>query len=146
MLEEIDIQGQGFQPLKDHGSWRIAQLSYDPGVNALDSLASLGRHFETEEAFLLLQGEAVMVTAGIQDQPRRFEAVEFAAGKIYVVRQGQWHAAVLKPGGRLLIVENRDTGEENSENHSLSAEEKLEIRACIARGESREFNDFLDNS
>ncbi len=27
MLEEIDIQGQGFQPLKDHESWRIAQLN-----------------------------------------------------------------------------------------------------------------------
>ena len=135
MLEEINIQGQGFQPLKDHGSWRIAQLSFDPKLNSLDSLASLGRHFETEEAFLLLQGEAVMVIAGIQDQPGRFEAVEFAAGKIYVVRQGQWHAAVLKPGGRLLIVENRDTGADNSENHSLSKEKKLEVKARVAQAQ-----------
>ena len=136
MLEEINIQGQGFQPLKDYGSWRIAQLSYDPGVNALESLASLGRHFETDEAFLLLQGEAVMVTAGTQDQPRSFKAVKFASGKIYVVQQKQWHVAVLKPGSRLLIVENRDTGAENSENYSLSNEEKLEIRACVAQAES----------
>jgi ureidoglycolate hydrolase len=136
MLEEINIQGQGFQPLKDHGSWRIAQLSFASSVNALDSLAALGRHFQTEEAFVLLQGEAVMVTAGTQDQPGSFEAVKFAAGKIYVVRQRQWHAAVLKPGSRLLIVENRDTGAENSENHSLSTEEKLEIRACVAQAES----------
>ena len=137
MLEEIDIQGQGFQPLKDHGSWRIAQLSFDPRVNALDSLASLGRHFDTEEAFILLQGEAIMVTARTQDRPGSYEAVKFAAGKIYVVRQRQWHAAVLKPGGRLLIVENRDTGADNSENHSLSTDEKFEIRACVARAESR---------
>jgi hypothetical protein len=136
MLEEIIIQGQGFRPLKDHGSWRIAQLSFDPTVNALDSLASLGRHFETEEAFLLLQGGAVMVSAGTQDRPGSFEAVRFVAGSIYVVRQRQWHAAVLKPGSRLLIVENRDTGADNSENHSLSTEEKLEIRACVAQMES----------
>ncbi len=136
MLEEIDIQGQGFQPLKDHGFWRIAQLSYDPGVNALDCLASLGRHFETEEAFLLLQGEAVMLTAGSQDQPGRFEAVKLVSGKIYVVQRKQWHAAVLKPGSRLLIVENRDTGAENSESHPLSAEEKHELRAYVARLES----------
>jgi hypothetical protein len=29
MLEEIEIQGQGFRPLKDYGAWRIARLSYD---------------------------------------------------------------------------------------------------------------------
>ena len=136
MLEEIDIQGQGFQPLKDHGSWRIAQLSFDPRVNALDSLASLGRHFETEEAFILLQGEAVMVTAGTQDRPGSYEAIKFVGGRIYVVRQRQWHTAVLKPGTQLLIVENRDTGVDNSENHSLSAEEKFEVKVCVARAES----------
>jgi len=136
MLEEIDIQGRGFLPLKDYGSWRIAQLSFDPGVNALDFLASLGRHFETEEAFILLQGGAVMVTAGTQDRPGSFEAVRFVAGRIYVVRQRQWHAAVLKPGTQLLIVENRDTGVDNSENHSLSSKEKLEIKVCVAQMES----------
>ena len=44
MLEEIIIQGQGFRPLKDHGSWRIAQLSFDPTVNALDSLGLKKKH------------------------------------------------------------------------------------------------------
>jgi hypothetical protein len=133
MLEQIEIEGMGFRPLKDYGSWRIAQLSYDPGVNALDSLSTLGRHFKTEEAFLLLQGEAVMVTAGTGKQPRDYEAVRFVPGWIYVVKQEQWHAAVLKPGSRVLIVENRDTGAKNSENHALSKEEKLEIRTCIAQ-------------
>ena len=133
MIEEIEIQGRGFVPLKDYGSWRIAQLSYDAELNAPESLASLGRHLETEEAFLLVEGEAVMVIAGIRDIPQNFETVRFFPGKIYVVRQGQWHAAVLKPGARLLIVENRDTGAENSENHILSDSEKLEIRKGFAR-------------
>ena len=39
-----------------------------------------------EEAFILLQGEAVMVTAGTQDQPGRYEAIRFVGGRIYVVR------------------------------------------------------------
>ena len=29
MLEEIDIEGRGFLPLKDYGSWRIAQPSFE---------------------------------------------------------------------------------------------------------------------
>ncbi len=136
MLEQIEIHGQGFQPLKDHGSWRIAQLSYDPGVNALNSLSTLGRHFRTEEVFLLLQGEAVMFTAGSEDRPGCFEAFSFVPDRLYVVQPGQWHAAVLEPGTRLLIVENRDTGAENSETHPLSKEEKNEIRSCVVRARS----------
>jgi mannose-6-phosphate isomerase-like protein (cupin superfamily) len=136
MLEQIEIDGRGFQPLKDYESWRIAQLSYDPSVNDLDSLCSLGCHYETEEAFVLLQGEAVMVTAGTGKKLRSFEAVKLVPGRIYVVPQGQWHAAVLKPGTRLLIVENRDTGLENSENRALSNGEKLEMRRSIANAGS----------
>ena len=77
-----------------------------------------------------------MVIAGIQDIPQNFETVRFVPGKIYVVRQGQWHAAVLKPGARLLIVENRNTGAENSENHTLSDSEKLEISKGLTRAGS----------
>jgi mannose-6-phosphate isomerase-like protein (cupin superfamily) len=135
MLEQIEIHGQGFQPLKDYGSWRMAQLSYDPSVNDLDSLSSLGCHYETEEAFLLLQGEAVMVTAGTGKQPRGFEAVKLVAGRIYVVAVGQWHAAVLRPDTRLLIVENRGTGSANSENHTLTHQERLEVGRCVAQVE-----------
>lgn len=135
MLEQIAVEGQGFRPLKDHGSWRIAQLGYDPAVNAPESLAVLGRHLATEEAFLLLQGRAVMVTAGNLEQPGSLEAVRLAADRIYVVGQGQWHAAVLSPGARLLIVENSDTGAANSEDRPLSTVERLELRACIARAQ-----------
>ena len=135
MLEQIEIRGGGFRPLKDSGSWRIARLGHDPRLNDLETLSTLGRHFRTEEAFVLLRGKAVMVTAGTAGQPRGFEAVGFEAGKVYVVKPGQWHAAVLQPEACLLIVENRDTGAENSENHTLSKEEKLEIRRCVAQAE-----------
>ena len=59
MMEEIEISGTGFKPLKDYGAWRVAQLSYDEEVNALQSLPILGRHFETQEVFTLLSGGAV---------------------------------------------------------------------------------------
>lgn len=136
MLEQFEIHGQGFQPLKDYGSWRIAQLSYDPSVNDLDSLSSLGCHYETEEAFVLLQGEAVIVTAETGKKPLSFEAVKLVPGRIYVVAVGQWHAAVLKPDTRLLIVENRGTDSANSENRALSNGEKLEVRRSVAQAES----------
>ena len=133
MLEEIEISGTGFKPLKDYGAWRVAQLSYDEAVNALQSLQILGRHFETEEVFTLLAGEAVMITAGTGAAPDAFETTVLSPGQLYVVREGQWHAAVLAPESRLLIIENRNTGAANSENHSLSADEKASISSLVIR-------------
>jgi mannose-6-phosphate isomerase-like protein (cupin superfamily) len=131
MMEEIEISGTGFNPLKDYGAWRVAQLSYDEEVNALQSLQSLGRHFETQEVFTLLSGGAVMITAGTGAAPDDFEATELSPGKLYVVQEGQWHAAVLTPESRLLIIENRNTGAANSENHSLSVDEKVRISSLV---------------
>ncbi len=133
MLEEIEISGTGFNPLKDYGAWRVAPLIYDAAVNARQSLQTLGRHFETQEVFTLLAGEAVMITAGTGAAPDAFQATVMSPGQLYVVGEGQWHAAVLAPESRLLIIENRNTGAANSENYNLSAEEKASISSLVTK-------------
>jgi hypothetical protein len=46
-----------------------------------------------------------------------------APGKLYNVRQNAWHSALLSRDALILIVENRDTGENNTEYCSLTAEQ-----------------------
>lgn len=131
-MDIINISGDGFQPLKDYNSWRIAQIGYAKDTNSIDSVSTLGRHRETDEVFVLLEGEALMVTAGFQEVPGEIEVQVFEKNKLYVVKEKQWHAAVLKPETRLLVVENLNTSGINSNTYNLSKAETNDIKKMLS--------------
>ena len=52
------------------------------------------------------------------------QAEVMASGKLYNVKQNTWHTVLLSRDASILIVENRDTGEGNSEFFQLTAEQR----------------------
>lgn len=120
MLKRIHIEGKGFNVLKDFNSWRIATIGYDEEVNSLKGINTMGRHFETDEVFVLLEGTAYLVIAGFNDKPDHIEVEKLEKGNLYIVSEKQWHVAVLDPMSTLLIIENENTGFGNSENYNIS--------------------------
>ena len=51
---------------------------------------------------------------------------------LYVVKENQWHSALLEPDSNQLIIENRDTGELNSDNYRLAHTEKETISKLVS--------------
>ena len=49
-------------------------------------------------------------------------------GKVYNVKQHVWHTAILSWDASILIVENQDTGSENSEHCNLSEKQKKDLQ------------------
>jgi hypothetical protein len=45
-------------------------------------------------------------------------------GKLYNIKRSAWHTIILSPDANVLIVENRDTGVENTDFSSLQPEHK----------------------
>ena len=127
MIQNVDISGQGFSVLKDYKSWRIANLGYDEASNSINGIKTLGRHLETDEVFVLIRGYAYMITAGFDICSAQLEVEKLEEGKIYTIKEKQWHGALLKPDSMLLIIENENTSELNSEVQLLNENEKLRI-------------------
>lgn len=127
MLEKIDIKGNGFNILKDYDSWTIATLGYDDNSNSIRGINKLGRHLETIEVFVLIEGSAYMVTAGNEDEPSNLCFEKLEKGRLYIVQEKQWHGAILEPESTLLIIENRDTSNLNSEEYILNKSNKQKI-------------------
>lgn len=105
-LDILDYQGEGYKPIVDFGAWRVAFLRCE---ERLAHLKKLERHMETDEVFVLLEGKATLYI-GLEKEPYEMEP-----HKMYNVRQAVWHAIVVSPDAKVLIVENRDTTEQNSE-------------------------------
>lgn len=109
------------------GEWRIAATKYWEG-NLIENRKIIERHNETDEVFILLEGSAVLYTAGNADEPGEFEFVKMEPFKAYGVQKGYWHAHALAENATVLIVENENTSRENSDHWFITDEKRSELR------------------
>ncbi len=107
-MEICAFNGEGYMPLTAFGTWRVAMVNACERL-LRENLQRMERHMETDEIFVLLQGDATLhIGHDRTDYPMEL-------GKLYCVKCGEWHCISTAPGAKVLIVENDDVGEANTE-------------------------------
>ena len=119
LLEIKEYEGEGYRPLVDFGTWRVAFLRF---IDELipENIYRLERHLETDEVFVLLQGQAVLFLGEGDNKIEKLHPQVMQPGKLYNVKKNAWHTCVLSRDATILLVENRDTGSENTEYLELN--------------------------
>ena len=107
-LEILDYKGDGYFSPYNFEGWKVAFLNHAKRFTR-QGITHLERHKETDEVFVLLNGQATLLIGE--------EATETAmiSGQLYVVKQNQWHNIIVSEDAKVLIVENVDTGRENTD-------------------------------
>ena len=110
-MKILEVEKEGYQTVhtfENGDGWRIGLISGAEQFTE-ESMTYMERHNLTDEVFLLLKGEAVLLI-GAQKHP-----VQMEKGKAYNVEQGQWHNIILGEDAIVAVVENKNTGKENTE-------------------------------
>ncbi len=107
-LEIYEHNDEGYDRTMHFGTWRVTIANFGELFDK-ERYRYLERHLQTDEAFVLLSGNAVLVTG------KEFHETPLEPCKIYNVKRNAWHALLLERGAKVLIVENHDTSRENSE-------------------------------
>jgi hypothetical protein len=81
----------------------------------------------------MLSGYASILLGGNGNEVDQVQGQEMEAGKLYSVRQNGWHAVLMSQDAVILIVEESNTGENNSEYCHLNEGLRQEIRAIAER-------------
>ncbi len=123
-VEISEYTGEGYRPLVDYGEWRVAILRYIDELEP-ENITFMERHNETDEVFVLLEGRCTLFVGEGED----IHAVEMEPHKLYNIKRGVYHSHTLSKDAIVLVVENRDTGDENSEQVSLTDEQRKVIKA-----------------
>ncbi len=123
LIEISEYTGEGYRPLVDYGAWRVAILRYLDELKP-ENITFLERHNETDEVFVLLSGRCVLFVA---DADGQIQAVDMLPQKIYNIKRGVYHSHTLSENAVVLVVENRDTGAENSERLFLSPQQMQQL-------------------
>lgn len=126
-LEITSYDGEGYLPLIDFESWRVAELRYCEELE-VDQLKDMQKHDESDEVFVLLQGEFTLFLGGQGETIGEIEAVKLEPLKLYNVKKGTFHTHTPEKGSTVLIVENRNTCDDNSPIEKLTKEQKEIIR------------------
>lgn len=127
LIDIIKILREGYTPLVDYQTWRVAVLKFCDDVRA-DRLNSMQRHLETDEVFVLLEGSCVLISGGNEERPEVVECVKMEKNQLYNVKKGVWHTHALDEEGSVLIIENQDTCDKNSPTELLNREQIEAIR------------------
>lgn len=129
-MDTCRIGGEGYDKLVSFESWRLAKLRWEPRFEP-ENLAFFERHMATDEAFLLYEGEAFLLTGGDGDTPQDVGVVKMEMGVVYNFPKGAWHQILCSRDATVIIVENEDTSEENSEYVDFTPAQKQAALAQV---------------
>ena len=127
LIEIKSSQEPGYHPLINFESWRVAVSNYG-NKDDHPHIDTMGIHDETDEVFVLLTGKCVLFVAQSLSPDALIEVHPMEPGIVYNVKKGVWHARALGPNASVLIVENSNTGKENSRTMALSPQQMTYIR------------------
>ncbi len=108
-MEILSYSGENFSVAMQFEGWKIGILRYG---DKFDKYAFNERHLLTDEAFVLLEGSAVLYE---NETPYVMEKC-----KIYNIKKGVWHHIIVKPETTVLVIENSNTSPENTERIYMS--------------------------
>ncbi len=131
ILDIREHNGVGFNRTLAYGTWRVALAHAAPYDRHPSDLRAWQRHNATDEVFCLLRGNCVLFVAGNGEAPGEIEAVALEPLKLYNVRCGAWHARILDEDSSLIIVENDDTSDANSQGSAMTAEQHHQMETLV---------------
>ena len=129
-IEVFSYSGEGYKPLVDFESWRVAILNYCDELLP-QNISSMQKHTLTDECFILLSGSFTLFTGGSRNSITDICATTLEPCKIYNVKKGVWHTHTLSLDARVLIVENRNTDNTNSPVYALDDQLKQQLLDCM---------------
>lgn len=130
MIESYEIKDNGYHPFIIREGWQVAQLNYMPEQH-IDAITRLDVHHETDEVFILLKGDAVLIAASIENGNVEYEMELMQCYRTYNIPKHRWHNIAMKEGCELIIVEKSNTHISDFEHFDLNKVQRKALRTAV---------------
>ena len=130
LIEDYRHSKEGYNPYLIGPKWQVAQLNFQPDL-APGAIEKVDVHHHTDETFLLMAGQAVLIAGEIQENRILFEVINMEPKILYNIPKGCWHNIALSKDAEVLITEDANTHLGDYEFHYLNKEDKKELNELI---------------
>jgi len=125
-LEIKQYLGEGYMPMIDFNTWRVAVLKYCDELLP-ENITKMQKHNESDEVFILLQGSFTLFIGDGTNEAGTIHAQYLEPVKLYNVKKSTWHTHTLSRDAVVLIVENKNTCLVNSPEVKLSDRQRRQM-------------------
>ena len=112
-IKDNPKNGSGFDALHTFAGWKVAFITC---AEQYGELKVVKRHVETDEVFILLDGQATLFTA---DGDNPLDITPLEKEKLYVVEKNTWHHLKVTDKAVLIVIENSNTNRENTQTKTV---------------------------
>lgn len=126
LIEIKKYEEAGYKPVIDYDKWRVAVLNYCDELLP-ENIEKMQKHNQTDEVFVLLKGKCMLFMAEGDQEIEEIYAQEMEPYKMYNIKRSVWHTHTLSEDAMVLIIENRNTGLDNSPEIDLTERERKKI-------------------
>lgn len=134
LIEEYIHKADGYHPFLIRNNWQVAQLNYEK-KQGFDDIEKIDIHFHTDEVFILLEGQVVLIAAGKDGDRLSFRTVKMEKGITYNIPKNTWHNIAMSQDAKVIIVEDANTHLGDFEFYYMNSEQKKElyqkVNACL---------------
>jgi len=130
MIETYEVKAQGYHPFLIRDGWQVAKLNFMPEQH-IDAITNLDLHHETDEAFILLKGNAVLIAAEVINSQVNFEYKLLKQSKTYNIPKNMWHNIAMTEDCELIIIEKSNTHISDFEHFTLTKAQCKELHAGV---------------
>ena len=100
-------------------------------MNDIANINNLERHNETDELFILLNGQCTLLFANETADGLDIQAVEMEPMKVYNIPRTLWHNTVTRKDTKLALIEDSSTGSANSDNLDLTEAQIARVHELV---------------
>jgi len=130
LIEKYSHNKEGYNPYLIGSKWQVAQLNFLPEL-APDAIQKLDVHRKTDETFLLMAGQAVLIAGDIKEDHVAFEVINMKSKVLYNIPKDCWHNIAMSKDAEILITEDANTHLGDYEFFDLSDDQKKELKRLI---------------
>ena len=124
------FEGEGLTRVFENEKWMVGIKNWKP-MNDIANINNLERHNETDELFILLNGQCTLLFANETADGLDIQAVEMEPLKVYNIPRTLWHNTVTRKDTKLALIEDSSTGSANSDNLDLTEAQIAKVRELV---------------
>lgn len=136
MIQAYYSSLSGYHPFLIREGWQVAQLNYLEG-HGFQDIVRIEVHADTDEAFILFKGVAVLIAVCPGSESLTFECRRMQPGVVYNLPAGTWHNIAMDRAAEMMIVERAGTHLSDCAYRALNLSEQTALYAAI-RSELKE--------
>ena len=130
IIEEYIHTGIGYNPFLIRDNWQVAQLNHVAG-QGFEDIEKIDVHLKTDEVFILLKGQAVLIVAEKNEDQVSFQMVNMKEGVTYNIPKMVWHNIAMSEDAQVIIIEDAHTHLGDFEYYYLNPEQKEKMYGKI---------------